>query len=251
MTWIFPLFPVPLLIPVFSIIVTLQYFLYPFKSHISKNFFLFYIFSILPGRDGDSSLWFGLESLFVMTRDLTWTREKSDLTRDLVIQTRDLKLFWPGTWFKMTWVLLVKSLCIYCLVLSVKLLYINRLIFPWQTAPIGHDWDRWITTSVALETVVKTCGTLIALSYLILEPTQLVMNRTRDLTCDPTEMTWNLPLKTRDLTCDLTIKTRDLARKTRDLKKVTCRHVCCPGATCPSPIQVLVLVFSIWCARLV
>ena len=36
----FPLFPVPLLIPVFPILVTPQYFLYPFMPLISQNFLI-------------------------------------------------------------------------------------------------------------------------------------------------------------------------------------------------------------------
>ena len=40
MTWTFPLFPVPLLIPVFPILVTLQYLPYPFVPLISHNFLL-------------------------------------------------------------------------------------------------------------------------------------------------------------------------------------------------------------------
>ena len=91
---------------------------------------------------------------------------------------------------------------------------------------------------------------VIALTYLILEPTQLLMKRTRDLTCDSTKMTCDLtcglPLKTRDLTCDLTIKTwdltRNLARKTRDLKKVTCRHVWRVRVSCLLDVHVCMCI---------
>ena len=40
MTWTFPLFPVPLLIPVLPILVTVQYLPYPFVPLISHNFLL-------------------------------------------------------------------------------------------------------------------------------------------------------------------------------------------------------------------